>query len=77
MRIRQVHECRAAYALGMDVVLELAYDAIHTGIDRIGAGYHNQDVFDGLLDEVAVYGRALSAAEIQTIFRAGSSGKAR
>jgi len=31
--------------------------------------------FNGLIDEVAVYNRALSAAEIQGIFNAGAAGK--
>ncbi len=31
--------------------------------------------FDGLLDEVEIYNRALSASEIQAIFNAGSAGK--
>ena len=33
------------------------------------------DRFNGLIDEVALYDRALSPAEIQTIFSAGSAGK--
>ncbi len=36
-----------------------------------GAGYR----FSGLMDEVSVYARALSAAEIQAIYAAGGSGK--
>ncbi|MBI4903539.1 MAG: choice-of-anchor D domain-containing protein [Acidobacteria bacterium] len=31
--------------------------------------------FDGLIDEVGLYGRELSAAEIQSVFNAGTSGK--
>jgi hypothetical protein len=31
--------------------------------------------FDGVIDELSLYGRALSAAEIQSIFSAGSAGK--
>ena len=31
--------------------------------------------FDGLIDEVEIYNRALSASEIQTIFNTGSAGK--
>ncbi|MFH1725968.1 MAG: LamG domain-containing protein, partial [Elusimicrobiota bacterium] len=33
--------------------------------------------FDGLIDEVSMYDRALSAAEIQTVHEAGSAGKCR
>jgi hypothetical protein len=33
--------------------------------------------FNGLVDEVTVYGRALTAAEVQRIFAAGSAGKCR
>src|SRR6185312_6890902 len=32
--------------------------------------------FDGLIDDAAVYSRALSASEIQSIFSAGAAGKA-
>jgi hypothetical protein len=31
--------------------------------------------FNGLIDELAIYNRALSATEIQAIFSAGSAGK--
>jgi hypothetical protein len=43
---------------------------------RIGA-YLNccANRFDGLIDEVAIFDRALSAPEIQAIFDAGSAGK--
>ncbi len=45
----------------------------------IGLGNHGGTVhnfpFDGLLDEVSIYGRALAGSEIQSIFNAGSSGK--
>jgi Concanavalin A-like lectin/glucanases superfamily len=34
-----------------------------------------EDFMDGLLDEVSCYNRALSAAEIQAIYNAGSAGK--
>ena len=33
--------------------------------------------YDGLLDEVVVYGRALSAADIQSIYNAGGAGRCR
>jgi len=37
--------------------------------------FEPEDSFGGLIDEVSVYNRALSAAEIQAIFNAGSAGK--
>lgn len=40
----------------------------------IGANYFNS-VFNGLLDEISLYNRALSGAEIQQIYDAGSAGK--
>jgi hypothetical protein len=44
----------------------------------IGALFTGGDVlqhFAGLIDEVSIYNRALSAEEIQAIFNAGSAGK--
>lgn len=43
----------------------------------IGAwdGFGISEFFYGLIDEVAVYNRALSASEVQAIFNAGSAGK--
>jgi hypothetical protein len=44
----------------------------------IGAGdlgSDERDFFDGSIDEVELFDRALSAAEIQSIFNAGASGK--
>ncbi|HVV73393.1 MAG TPA: LamG-like jellyroll fold domain-containing protein, partial [Verrucomicrobiae bacterium] len=47
-----------------------------------GVGIGNQSgtithtAFDGLIDDVALYSRALSPAEIQTIYNAGPAGKA-
>jgi hypothetical protein len=40
----------------------------------IGASY-NASVFNGLVDEAALYSRALSASEIASIYNAGSAGK--
>lgn len=42
---------------------------------RIGADSDGQSRFSGLIDEVEVFGRALSQAEIQAIVAAGSAGK--
>jgi probable HAF family extracellular repeat protein len=44
---------------------------------RIGRGNTSQYAFAGLIDEPAIYGRALSAVEIQSIFAAGAAGKCR
>lgn len=35
------------------------------------------DVFNGLIDEVSIYNRALSTSEVQALFNAGSAGKCR
>jgi hypothetical protein len=42
---------------------------------RIGSNVREGAYFNGLIDESAVYGRALSASEIQGIYNAGSTGK--
>jgi hypothetical protein len=42
---------------------------------RIGNDFTGTRDFDGLIDEAAIYNRALSAAEIQAVFNAGTSGK--
>ena len=41
----------------------------------IGQRFTFTERFDGLIDEVEIYGRALAASEIQAIFNAGSDGK--
>lgn len=46
-----------------------------TGAFRIGSRLNTTEVWDGRIDETAIYSRALSAAEIQKIFDAGASGK--
>jgi hypothetical protein len=49
--------------------------------DPISIGRHNQDLvggtraFNGFIDEVEIFNRALSASEILAIYNAGSSGK--
>jgi hypothetical protein len=47
--------------------------------DLIGRRFPCGDTgtFNGLIDEVTVYGRALTAAEVQRLFVAGSAGKCR
>ena len=44
---------------------------------RIGMGSQGGNPFPGLIDEVAFFNRALSAAEIKAIYDAGSAGMAR
>lgn len=44
----------------------------------MGIGYHSEDTpFNGLIDEVAIFNRALTADEIAAIYNAGSAGKCR
>ena len=38
-------------------------------------GSTSQPIFSGLIDEFTIYNRALTAAEIQSVFKAGSAGK--
>lgn len=47
---------------------------VSTVIGQVSPTY-NGEFFAGLIDEPAIYSRALSAAEIQAIFNAGSAGK--
>jgi hypothetical protein len=42
---------------------------------RIGCGYGGFRFFNGEIDEVSIYNRALSVGEIQSIYNAGSAGK--
>ena len=42
---------------------------------RTGQPIGNGDTFNGLMDELGLYNRALSQAEIQSIYNAGSAGK--
>lgn len=47
-----------------------------TGLEqRLGSAYADLSPFHGLVDEVQIYNRALSASEIQDIFNADSAGK--
>ena len=89
--IRSSHRSRRAFAVTfdgssvttyLDGVLEnnaawsprtpgpLGIDAVRIGINRSG-----NRPFAGLVDEVSIYDRSLTAAEIQDIFDAGSAGK--
>ena len=44
---------------------------------RFGISSQGFIPFSGLVDEVAIFNRALSAAEIKSIYDAGSAGKAK
>jgi Concanavalin A-like lectin/glucanases superfamily/PKD domain len=44
---------------------------------RIGSGFLGGRFFEGAIDEVEIFDRALSASEIQAIFDAGAAGKCR
>jgi hypothetical protein len=46
-----------------------------TAPTMIGAARPGAYVFNGMIDEIAFYSRALSAAEIETLYGAGSAGK--
>ncbi len=47
---------------------------VSTIIGQVSPTY-NGEFFAGLIDEPAIYSRALSAAEIQAVYNAGSDGK--
>jgi Concanavalin A-like lectin/glucanases superfamily len=51
----------------------IAYEVLKIGANR-DSGTVNGHVFDGLVDEVHVFDRALSLSEIKAIYDAGSSG---
>ncbi len=51
-----------------------ALGAMNDALLQIGSS-GNYEVFGGLLDEVSLYARALSATEIQAIYNAGAAGK--
>jgi hypothetical protein len=56
----------------------LAFTTINpTSNLRIGSGFLDGRVFNGSIDEVEIFDRALSASEIQAIFDAGAAGKCR
>jgi ribonucleotide monophosphatase NagD (HAD superfamily) len=54
--------------------VDLGYDIYIGGSYSVAGGFAGQ-YFNGLIDEASYYGRALSAAEIQTLYTAGSAGK--
>lgn len=53
--------------------LYVSYNPVHVGVRRQPNG--NFYLFNGLIDELAVYSRALTQAEIQAIYDARSAGK--
>ena len=60
----------------LDASNSVAYGAPDTtGTLKIGAEPGFGEFFNGLIDEVSIYNRALTAAEIQSIFNADSAGK--
>jgi Concanavalin A-like lectin/glucanases superfamily len=63
---------------GVEVTNTAAVTPIPTSTENLGIGRHalfTTRNFDGLIDEVSIYNRALSAGEIATIHAAGSAGK--
>ncbi len=67
------------YVNGVLVQSDVGIGNIHNGTDvvRIGndSGLVGVRYFDGLIDEVGIFGRVLSATEIQSIYNAGVDGK--
>ncbi len=66
------------YVNGVEVAISPATQAIPVSSDVLGIGKLDGSTsrnFDGLIDEVEIFNRALSAAEIKAIFEAGSAGK--
>jgi len=67
------------YVDGTLVGTATALAAISTGSTSIHIGWHTiitgHHKFAGLIDEASIYNRALSAAEIQSLYNAGSAGK--
>ena len=66
------------YVNGVEVTNTAATSPIPTSTENLGIGRHALFAtrnFDGLIDEVSIYNRALSAGEIATIHTAGSAGK--
>jgi len=51
----------------LDATGTITFDATNPALDRIGCGYNNLDFFDGALDDIRVYSRAISAAEVSLL----------
>ena len=71
------------YINGVEVGIKaFAFPLVDSAFDPafpmlIGTDTTNNRWFDGLIDEVSLYNRALTGAEILAIFNAGSAGKVR
>jgi hypothetical protein len=75
------------YRNGVEIGTPISYDGtLRTTIPCLSIGVKQNDsctgpspsasgFWDGLIDELSIYNRALSPAEIQSIFNAGSSGQ--
>lgn len=66
------------YINGVEVTNTAATSPIPTSTENLSIGRHalfTTRNFDGLIDEVSIYNRALSAGEIAGIFAAGTQGK--
>lgn len=59
----------------VDGIGVIPYRSVYAAADRIGAGFMNWDAFDGLIDEAAVYDRALSSSEVLARFNLGIANK--
>lgn len=50
-----------------DALGNIPYDSVNSAIDRIGAGYNNQDVVAGSIDDVTVFKRPLTGPEMAAL----------
>ena len=58
-----------------DATGSLVFNATYSAFDSIGCGYRSGEIFDGLVDELAVYGSALRGTDIAALYNAGAKGK--
>jgi Concanavalin A-like lectin/glucanases superfamily/Carboxypeptidase regulatory-like domain/PQQ enzyme repeat len=68
------------YINGVQVAFAADTQAIPTSAQNLAIGKEDRFTdrnFDGLIDEVEIFNRALTAGEIQSIYNAGSAGKCR
>jgi hypothetical protein len=60
------------------LLLTIAVSTNHLNIGRDPANVNDSTRYwNGLIDEIDIFNRALSASEIQVIYNAGSAGKAK
>ena len=59
----------------LEVTQIKTYQTTSTGTAFIGASVGSSEYFPGLVDEVSLYNRALTAPEVQAIYQAGNGGK--